>query len=434
MQTYRANAVVSCALTVAVVLAARYTSGADTNAPAGSSTLTLGRAIELAMENNPALAAARLRSSAARNRPVREGALPNLVVTVSAEDRASDFRVAGANTTKFDIEQPVPWFGKLALRRNMAETDAETARLNEESQKLDLKVRVTEAAYGLDAARRGVVLVRGEVDLLRQLEAVTRTKYATGATDQQDVDKAQAEVTMMQQRLIDARGRVTSLKARLNTLMGFNADADPGDVIVPPPSTQPQVDLTNWLARAESDNPEIGKARVMAVRSRLEERLMRREFFPDLKIVAEVTRDRGGDETFVMLGLGVDLPLRVAANRAGLREANDMSRAADAEREAMLRETEYMIQDIASCCASAWQNLELLRTQLLPQADARYKASESAYAAGKGDFLDLLESQRFRLSVRLMAVMTEADAAIQLARLERLLGGPVAKSAAEGKR
>jgi outer membrane protein TolC len=316
----------------------------------------------------------------------------------------------------------------------MAETDLEAARLSVEEKRLGLKLSITEVAYGLDAAHKTVALINGEVDLLKQLEAITRTKYATGAADQQDVIKAQAEITMMQQRAIDARSRVTSMKARMNTLMGRRADADLGEVIVHPPPMWPQPNLSNWLARAEADNPDLGKARVMAARSRLEERLMRRGFYPDLKLKAEVTRDRGADETFVMLGIGVELPLQIAATRAGVREANRMALAAEAEREAMRQETEYMIQDIASCCASAWQNLELLKVQLAPQAEARYKASEDAYAAGKSDFLDLLESQRFRLNVRVMVVMTEAEVATQLARLERLLGGPVAKPQVEGRR
>lgn len=424
MKTHGFHTSVACGLAVAAGLALCH--GEETSAPVHAAAITLDQAIEAAMERNPSLAAARLRAAAARDRPAREGALPNPMVGASAEDRAPDFRVGGASMTKLEVEQPLPGFGKRSLRRQVAQADLETARLSVEEKRLGLKLSITEAAYGLNAAHKTVALIHGEVEILKQLESITRTKYATGGADQQDVIKAQAEVTMMQQRVIDAQSRVTSLKARLNTLMGRNADADLGEVTVPPSPAWPQPNLSNWLVRAESQNPDLGKARAMAARSRLEERLARREFFPDLVLRAEVTRDRGADETFVMLGIGVELPLQIAATRAGVREADRMARAAESELEAMRQETEYMLQDIASCCASAWQNLELLKTQLTPQAEARYKASESAYSAGKGDFLDLLESQRFRLNVRLTTVMTEAEVATQFARLERLLGGPIA--------
>jgi outer membrane protein TolC len=411
-----------CLAVVGWVLGA---AGQEGRLPDSGTRTTLDQAILTAYENNPSLAAARLRVSAAEFTPAREAAFPNPYVSVSAEDRASDFRVVGANTVRADVEQTFPWFGKRSLRRQVARADAQSVRFDADAQKLDLKLRVTEAAYGLHSARSTASLLLSELDLLTQLESVTRTRYATGTADQQDVAKAQAEVTMLKQRLTDVRSRETSLKARLNTLMGRSADAELGEVAVPPVTAWPQPELSNWLARADSSNPELAKARVMADKTRLKERLMRREYFPDLKLMAEITRMRDEDETFVMLGVGVDLPLRYEAARAGVVEANRMARAAEYDREAVRQETAYMIQDIASCCASAWQNLGLIRSSLLPQAEARYKASEASYGAGKGGFLDLLESERFLLGVRVMAVTTEAEVATQMARLERLLAGPV---------
>lgn len=425
-QAARWNPAFACVVGLFYLLAAEGR-GEGTNVPVRTVVLTLDQVMAVALEHNPALVAARLRAEAARDRPAREGALPNPMIGVSAEEPTSDFRPGGVGMTRLEFEQALPGLGKRSLRQRMAESDAEAARLAEAEKRLDLKLDVTETAYGLDAASKAVALILSEVELLKQLDGIIRARYATGSVDQQDAVKAQAEVTLMQQRLIDARSRVTSLKARLNSLMGRDVATDLGEVLVSPPPAWPQPDLSNWLARAESDNPGLIKARVMVDRARLEERLMRRGFQPDLKLKAELTRDQTADETYALLGIGVELPLQVAATRAGIREAGNGAQAAEWEREALRREAEYNIQDIASCCAAASQNLDLLKAQLLPQAEARYKASEGAYAAGKSDFLDLLESQRFRLTVRMMALTTEAEVATQLARLERLLGGPVSK-------
>lgn len=387
--------------------------------------MSLDQVVALASETNPGLAAARLKSEAAGFVPDREGAFPNPYVSVSAEDRASDFRVAGANTVKADIEQTFPWFGKRSLRSEIAHADARAAALDFAAQRLDLKLKLTEAAYGLRAARSTVLLLAGELDLLKQIENTTRTRYSTGTADQGDVLKAQAEATTVRQRLTDARNRETSLKARINTLMGRDADAGLGEVAVPALTVWPQPDLSNWLARADASNPDLARARVMGERAVLNERLARKESVPDLKLMLEVTRMREEDETFLMLGVGVDIPLQRGAIRAGTMAAGGLARAAGYERENMRRETAFMIQDAASCCAAAWQNLESIRNSLLPQAEARFKASEVSYGAGKGGFLDLLESERFLLSVRLMGVAAEAEAGSQLARLERLLGGSV---------
>ena len=59
---------------------------------------------------------------------------------------------------------------------------------------------------------------------------------------------------------------------------------------------------------------------------------------------------------------------------------------------------------------------------MIPQAEARFKASDAAYRTGKGDFLDLLESERFLLNARTLAAMAEGNLGMQLARLERAAG------------
>jgi outer membrane protein TolC len=66
--------------------------------------------------------------------------------------------------------------------------------------------------------------------------------------------------------------------------------------------------------------------------------------------------------------------------------------------------------------------LELYKTELIPQAEARFNASETGYQTGKVDFMDHLESQRFLLTIRVMAVQAEGNIGIQLARLERAVG------------
>lgn len=63
-----------------------------------------------------------------------------------------------------------------------------------------------------------------------------------------------------------------------------------------------------------------------------------------------------------------------------------------------------------------------LPKELLPQSETRFKASEAAYRSGGGNFLELLESERFRLNARVMTAMAEANLGMQAARLERAIG------------
>jgi len=75
----------------------------------------------------------------------------------------------------------------------------------------------------------------------------------------------------------------------------------------------------------------------------------------------------------------------------------------------------------------------LYRAELIPQAEARFSASEAGYRTGKVDFMDLLESERFLLNAKMMTAMTEGAVGMQAARLERAIGATLpANNTVEG--
>ena len=71
--------------------------------------------------------------------------------------------------------------------------------------------------------------------------------------------------------------------------------------------------------------------------------------------------------------------------------------------------------------------LDLYKLSLIPQAEARFSASEARDRTGKTDFLDLLESEHFLLNARVMAATAEGNLGGALARLERAVGTDLTK-------
>lgn len=90
--------------------------------------------------------------------------------------------------------------------------------------------------------------------------------------------------------------------------------------------------------------------------------------------------------------------------------------------EAARRQTSFDVQDAHYKLLTARRTLDLYRNELIPQAEARFVASEAGYRAGQADFMDLLESERFLLEARIMAAMAEGAVGMQAARLERAMG------------
>jgi cobalt-zinc-cadmium efflux system outer membrane protein len=91
-------------------------------------------------------------------------------------------------------------------------------------------------------------------------------------------------------------------------------------------------------------------------------------------------------------------------------------------REAAERQSAFDVQDAHFKLLTAQRTLHMYRTELVPQAEARFSTSEAGYREGKVDFLDLLESERFLLNTKVMTAMSEGTVGMQAARLERAVG------------
>jgi outer membrane protein TolC len=261
---------------------------------------------------------------------------------------------------------------------------------------------------------------RKEEAVLQRMAKIAETLYATGERSQQDVLKAKAEITMLKQRLLELDARENAIQAKLNTLLNRRADAPFGAAVTPPP-TNVTLAAEALFALAATNRPEVKAAQAQIERYELESALMARESLPDYRLGLEYRAIANGDN-MAMFTVGMDLPVWRSKYRAGVREAEKMKASSQAARAAAERNSALDVQDACFKLSTAQRTLALHRTELIPQAEARFNASESGYQTGKADFMDLLESQRFLLSVRVMSAMAEGDIGMQFARLERAVG------------
>jgi outer membrane protein, heavy metal efflux system len=279
---------------------------------------------------------------------------------------------------------------------------------------------VKESYFQLHAIEEVIATTRKDDEVLHRMAKIAETMYSTGERTQQDVLKAKAEITMLKQRLLELDAQETTLKAKLNTLLNRRAD-EPLGATVTPPEDGFTGSLEALFALAAANRPEVGAAQAQIERYDLEKKLMAKEGLPDYRLGVEY-RSIGYSDDMIMFTVGVDLPVWRSKYRAGVREAELMKASSQAAREAAERQSSRDVQDAAFRLLTARRSLELYRAELIPQAEARFKASEAGYQTGKVDFMDLLEGQRFLLSVRVMAAMAGGDVGMELARLERAVG------------
>ena len=382
-------------------------------------SMTVGLLVDMALQDNPTLAAMRADWAAMREMSAQDEALPNPMVTYKGMDTADNF--PGADEQRYEAQQTFPWPGKRGLKGRIAERDAEKSRLEYEAMRLETVMKVKESYYELCAIKNSIAILQAEEAVLKQMAQVAETKYAAGEVNQQDAVKAQAEVPMLQGKLLELQAREAALFARLNMLINRSA-TDSLELRIEPPPRVPEGGMEPLLAAAQTNRPEIKASQAMVERGEAQRALMRKEYLPDLTVGFEYRQLSGTAEDMAMFMVGMDLPVWRGRNAAGVREAERRIASSRAAVEAAQREAQYDVRESWFRLRNAEQTLDLYEKELIPQAELRFQASEAGYRAGRVDFMDLLESERFLLNARLMRAMAEGDVGMQSARLERAVG------------
>jgi outer membrane protein, heavy metal efflux system len=408
-----------------------WTSAPPSAVPPAATNLSLAAAEDAALHDNAELVSLRARWEAMLERPVQAGALPNPMLQYGGMDAASGGRWPDTGEKRLMVEQAFPWFGKRGLREGIAAKDAEVMQREVEAMAREVLMMVKESYYQLYAVQQVIAITQNDEEVLQRMVKIAETMYSTGERSQQDVLKAKTEITMLKQRLLELEAQEATLKAKLNTYLNHRADAPLGALVKPP---EPGVvgNPNDLFALAATNRPEVRAAQAQMERYQMEKRLMAKEALPDYKLGVEY-RDIGDSGDMVMFTVGIDLPIWRSKVRAGVHEAEKMRVSSQAARDAAERQSSLDVQDAAFRLQTIRRSLELYRSELIPQAEARYRASEAGYRTGKADFMDLLESQRFLLGVRVMAAMAGGDLGMEFARLERAVGAELATGASAGE-
>jgi len=376
--------------------------------------------------NNPRLSAALAEWRAAGELAPQARTLPDPVLSYQLE------AMQDRQQHQVVVTQALPWFGKLDLRAEAAEAEAEAARQRYEAEKLAVVREVRDAYDEYYYLSRAIVVVGENRDLVKYLEEVVRARYAASAAGHPDVIRAQVELGKLDDELrtrVDSR---SAAAARLNAVLNRPAEAP---LPWPRALAEEPVEASDGrlLEILRESNPELKALDSQVAREERMIRLAEKDYYPDLMLGAGYMREQmsGGGEDGVMAMVGATLPIWRAKYAAGVREAewrHDAAVRRRADREntlgAEVKMVLYRVRDAA-------RKINLYRDTLLPKAREALKATEASFRVGQATFTDLVDAQRIFLEFQLAGERALADHAQRRAELEMLVGRALPRAAAE---
>jgi outer membrane protein TolC len=396
--------------------------------------LSLASAVENAVQNNPGFSEIQARYQAMKEIPAQRGTLPDPVLSLNAMNLPTDtFHVGQEAMTQMQIglSQTFPFPGKLALREEASEFDAQAAGHSVSESRLRLISNVKRSWWQLFYLDRALDTVDSNQILLRNFIQVAQTKYEVGDGLQQDVLLAQLELSRLMDRKIGLRAIRDSQAIQLNVLMNT-----PVNVSIAVPKTVSEVmpkiaDEAVLHRRSEIVRPVIKKLnkQIDAAQSRLA--LAERNFYPDFRLgVAYGDRSgdnpmpRGGSRTdFLSFMLSVNLPIHTESRQS----------KAVQQRSAELVKNRYALEDKQGVVRSnislavteyrrAQQQFSLFKRGIIPLARQTVSSMLAGYRVNEVDFLNLIRSQVTLFNYQLQYWQALAEANQALAQLVAAVG------------
>ena len=395
-------------------------------APLGANVQGL---LEHARLQNPELASIRLEADAAAQRVQPAGALPDPMLRIELENFNNYGSNSGPNllparvgATKYTAIQPLPGWGKLALRRDAAAADAAQASAQASAvwNELAARIKAAYAQYYLAAGSERLTLE--VLDLMAQLEQIAQARYAVGLAAQQDPVRAQLEQTALRSELIELDSEKRKLRARLNALLARDSSAPLAEPAVLRPLPAPAALGASALAtRVRSTNPSLlaEQARLLAAEKNRD--LTFRNRYPDYQVGLSPTQVGSGITTWGLM-FEMNIPLQQTTRRSQERDAEAMVGAARSRAENVANRLLGELGENLAALAAARNTETLVSTQQLPQSEVTLRSALAGYETGKVDFATLLDAQRQILRAQLDRITAQAAAQVRLAEIERIVG------------
>lgn len=384
--------------------------------------LSIDRAVELAIKNNPRLSAS-LRSQAAAAyalKAARSLANPEIAF-------APGITSLSGTGEDLIISQPLELNGTRAARAAIA-----LARLHRKRAEglLELRTLVydTKVAYvALARAQGRRALAQALLAQAEEIDRITSLQVDAGSRPGIDLTQSAIELSRARQQVDLAEGEVQSLQAALNTYLGRNPE-EPLPALSLPHTASSEMRGDVLVRKALESRPEIAMEEAEVRANQQEARLARAEGRPDLapqirigSLVRGIPPASSGDG--LGIGLRVSLPLLDhGALRNRVREAETVARA-QADRVAAVRAE--VRRDVVSALArlrTAEKVLLEYRSGVLDNAARLLEASRLGYEQGMTNILSVLEANRTYRSVQQDYLDARAAHAQALAELEFATG------------
>ncbi|MGD2052780.1 MAG: TolC family protein [Gammaproteobacteria bacterium] len=397
--------------------------------PGAAFSLSLQEAEKLALDTDPLIMRHKASSRAYSAESTANSTLPDpklrlgmfnvpLDTFSTTEDPSTQLRVG--------IQQEFPRGDSTELKQQQSQWLSQAALAQAKDESLKLLMNVRDTYLNLYYEVKAAMIVNDAHQLFSKLVKITEDQYASGRANQQDVIRADLELSRLEDRLTKIKSKEDEYRAYLAQWIGElawqNIDSHMPTL---PAMPAEDIDINQLLTQHPSVMAET--ARIEASRTMID--VARQDYKPGVGAFVEYRKRfgenvDGSDRSDMMAAMvTVDIPL-FTENRQDknvtAREEN--LNAARYSRDDRLRVLKRMLEKDRAIYRRLGEREYIYRNKLVSSAVENAEASLNAYQSGVTEFTTLMRARITELDVRLESLKVEVDRMRAQARLLYIAG------------
>jgi cobalt-zinc-cadmium efflux system outer membrane protein len=342
----------------------------------------------LAENNSPEISAARRRVDATAARQRQAGLWPNPTLEYMEDDIPSSGVQFEEGTSRVTVGQPIAIGGRIARARAAAEAERRTLeqdleatrhRIYGEVHRIWVEVLFLQEAYNLQWKL---------IEAAEETAALAESRTAAPG----DSARAALEASLLRTDLlaIITRRSITMLRLQ-RTLGGTTLNINQIVGRLEPTLDARELAISTEDTVAAHPDSRASEGRIETAEAMAD--LSRREWLPDVTLLATGGRNRATDESFVGAGIGLPIPLFNRNQGTIAEREQQIGEAVDNGALTALRLSEE-INGLLQVLNETDTVVSDYRSEYRPAAEAVFQRARESFEAGEGDLLDLLDAQR----------------------------------------
>lgn len=385
-------------------------------------SITLSKAIELGVLNNPTLKAAQAKLGISDAQILQAGLLSNPNI-ISDNGFAED-------TFRVGIEQTIELGNKRSRRIKLAKMQKDVVQQEIITTILDVRSKVRSSYIQTYNAQQKLIASREILETITNLEKIAKEREKKGNVENLDI--LQAEITV-----INAKNNIQSAKLELNE--AFNSlSANIGKhlnrtIVLAPPDLMKEFNISTPMVEndktinilieyAYANRPEIKVIEKNIEVQNQKLKLVHSNIVPDLKMSVGadfVTGDTKRNSTFIMGSLGVPIFNR---QQGVIKEVKAQKLVYENDLDAIKIKIEQEVKNAFFGVITNAKSLNIYEKELIPHAKMIVKKSEINFKEGKSNILIPINSQEAYINTQYRYIQTLTQYEQSVSDLERAIG------------